>query len=55
MHSATKSVYEEVVYESYIEARLADQLEKNAAVRVYAKLPGCFEVPTPLGASIATG
>ena len=50
MHSATKSVYEQVVYESDVEARFADQLEKNAAVKVYAKLPGWFAVPTPLGA-----
>ena len=39
MRGATKSVYEEVVYESDVEARFADQLEKNAAVKVYAKLP----------------
>ena len=50
MHAATKSVYEEVVYESDVEGRFADQLEKNAAVKVYAKLPGWFAVPTPLGA-----
>ena len=50
MHAATKSVYEEVVYESDVEARFADQLEKNTAVKVYAKLPGWFAVPTPLGA-----
>ena len=40
MRAATKSVYEEVVYKSDVEARFADQLEKNAAVKVYAKLPG---------------
>ena len=50
MHAATKSVYEQVVYESDVEGRFADQLEKNAAVKVYAKLPGWFAVPTPLGA-----
>jgi restriction endonuclease len=27
----------------------AEQLEKNEAVKVYAKLPGWFKVPTPLG------
>ena len=47
--NATKSVYEQVVYESGIEAGFADQLEKNDAVSVYAKLPGWFRVPTPLG------
>ena len=50
MLGATKSVYEEVVYESDVEARFADQLEKNGSVKVYAKLPGWFAVPTPLGA-----
>ena len=30
-------------------ARFAEQLEKNEAVKVYAKLPGWFKVPTPLG------
>lgn len=47
--TAEKSVYEEVVYESDVEATFADQLEKNTAVKVYAKLPGWFTVPTPLG------
>jgi type III restriction enzyme len=46
---AKKSVYEDVVYEMGTEANFADQLEKNGAVRVYAKLPGWFQVPTPLG------
>ena len=44
-----KSVYEQVVYDSDTEARFADQLEKTTAVKVYAKLPGWFTVPTPLG------
>ena len=49
MLDTKKSVYEQVLHESAIEARFAEQLEKNAAVRVYAKLPGWFTVPTPLG------
>jgi type III restriction enzyme len=44
-----KSVYEQVVYDSDTEATFADQLEKNLAIKVYAKLPGWFTVPTPLG------
>ncbi len=44
-----KSVYEQVVYDSDTEAAFADQLEKNTAIKVYAKLPGWFTVPTPLG------
>jgi len=44
-----KSVYEQVVYDSDTEADFADALEKNDAIKVYAKLPGWFKVPTPLG------
>ena len=43
-----KSVYEKVVYDSDVEAAFADQLEKNLAIKVYAKLPGWFKIPTPL-------
>ena len=46
---ARKAVYEQVVYDSETEAAFADQLEKNTAIKVYAKLPGWFTVPTPLG------
>ena len=46
---AEKSVYEQVVYDSDTERNFADQLEKNTAIKVYAKLPGWFTVPTPLG------
>lgn len=45
----SKSVYESVVYQSANEARFAEQLENNTAVKVYAKLPGWFQVATPLG------
>jgi type III restriction enzyme len=38
-----------VVYDSEVERDFADQLEKNNAIKVYAKLPGWFKVPTPLG------
>ncbi len=49
LEETQKSVYEHVVYDSDTERGFADQLEKNDAVRVYAKLPGWFKVPTPLG------
>jgi len=38
-----------VVYDSAIERDFAESLEKNRAVKCYAKLPGWFKVPTPLG------
>jgi type III restriction enzyme len=50
MLDSKKSAYEQVVYDSAgVERPFAEQLEKNTAVRVYAKLPGWFKVPTPLG------
>ena len=50
MLAVEKSVYEHVVYDSSgIERGFAEQLEKNEAVKVYAKLPGWFKVLTPLG------
>ncbi len=46
----TKSVYEQVVFDSAgIEQTFAEDLERNTAVKVYAKLPRWFRVPTPLG------
>ncbi len=44
-----KSVYEHVVYDSGTERDFAQALELNESVKVYAKLPGWFKVPTPLG------
>jgi type III restriction enzyme len=44
-----KSVYQHVVYDSGVERDFAEALEHNEAVKVYAKLPGWFKVPTPLG------
>lgn len=49
MLDSGKSVYEQVVYDLGGERTFAEQLEKNTAVKVYAKLPGWFKVPTPLG------
>jgi type III restriction enzyme len=50
MLSVQKSVHEYVIYDSpYVERGFAEDLEKNPAVKVYAKLPGWFKVPTPLG------
>ena len=46
---STKGVYEQVVYDSQVERTFGDGLEKNTAIKVYAKLPGWFKVPTPLG------
>ena len=50
-----KSVYEQVVYNFDIERSFADELEKNSAVKVYAKLPGWFRLLMPLGLTILIG
>lgn len=45
-----KSIYEKVVFDSSgVEKSFAEDLEANEAVKVYAKLPSWFKVPTPLG------
>jgi type III restriction enzyme len=49
LQDALKSVFEAVVYDSDTEGNFAKDLEKNTAIKVYAKLPGWFTVPTPLG------
>ncbi len=46
---SSKSVYENVVYDSGVEKEFAEQLERDTTIKVYAKLPGWFTVPTPLG------
>ncbi len=50
LKDAQKSVFEHVIYDSGgVERTFAEQLEKNESVKIYAKLPGWFKVPTPLG------
>ena len=50
MLPVAKSLHEYVIYDSpQVERGFAQDLEKNEAVKVYAKLPGWFKVPTPLG------
>ena len=49
MVATKKSVYDYVIYDSDNEAAFAKDLERFTAVKVYAKLPRWFQVPTPLG------
>lgn len=49
MIDANKSVHEQVIYQSPTERTFAEDLEKNEAIKVYAKLPNWFKVATPLG------
>lgn len=49
MFESHRSVYDYVVYDSDVERGFAEELENNESVKVYAKLPAWFKVPTPLG------
>ena len=49
MVESQKSVYDYVIWDSPNEAKFAEKLETNSAVKVYAKLPRWFQIPTPLG------
>lgn len=49
MLKSNKSVYDYVVYDSGNEERFAEKFEKNNRVKLYAKLPDWFKIPTPLG------
>jgi type III restriction enzyme len=49
MIDVQRSVHEQVIYQSGNERSFAEELENNEAVKVYAKLPNWFKVPTPLG------
>ena len=49
MIESEKSIYEYVVFDSKNEESFANSFEKNSMVKVYAKLPAWFKIPTPLG------
>ena len=50
MLESQKTPYEYIVYDSTtVERPFAESLEKNKAVKVFAKLPPWFQIPTPLG------
>ncbi len=42
-------LYEYTVYDSDVEREFAEKLNANENVKVFAKLPGWFKIPTPLG------
>jgi type III restriction enzyme len=49
LRDTKRSIHEHVVFDSTTERDFADAMEKDDSVVVYAKLPGWFKVPTPLG------
>ncbi len=46
---APHSVYDQVIYDSEVEKRFVEGLEKRNDVKLYLKLPKWFTVPTPVG------
>lgn len=46
---AKRSVYADVLVDSQVERRFAEELEADESVNAFVKLPRWFRVPTPLG------
>jgi type III restriction enzyme len=44
-----KSIYEYVVYDSDVEREFARKLDEREDIRLFVKLPGWFEIETPVG------
>ncbi len=44
-----RHIYDHVVTDSNVEREFVEQLDKSSEVAVYAKLPGGFFIPTPVG------
>ena len=44
-----KSVYEYVVYDSEVEREFAQKLDERDDIKLFVKLPGWFEIDTPVG------
>ena len=47
--SVRKSVYDHVVYDSEVERAFAQRLDERDDIKLFVKLPGWFEVDTPVG------
>lgn len=44
-----KSVYDAIIYDSEIERKFAEDLDKREDIRLFVKLPNWFRVETPIG------
>ncbi len=44
-----KSIYEYVEYQSAVERRFAEALDKREDIKLFVKLPGWFQIDTPIG------
>jgi restriction endonuclease len=43
------SVYEYIVYDSQVEREFAQKLDGRTDIKLFVKLPGWFEIDTPIG------
>src|SRR5947208_11396052 len=43
------SIYDYVEYDSQIERRFAEELDKREDIKLFVKLPGWFQIDTPIG------
>lgn len=46
---ASKSVFDRVIYDSEIERKFAEDLDKREDIKLFVKLPSWFKVETPIG------
>jgi type III restriction enzyme len=44
-----KSIYDAVIYDSEIERKFAEELDKREDIKLFVKLPNWFKVQTPIG------
>ncbi|MDR3610318.1 MAG: DEAD/DEAH box helicase family protein [Ignavibacteriaceae bacterium] len=47
--NVNKSVYDAIIYDSEIERRVAEELDKREDIKLFVKLPAWFKVETPVG------
>lgn len=49
MVSASRSIYDHVIWDSEVEKKFVEGLERRNDIKLYVKLPAFFTVPTPIG------
>lgn len=49
MVSASRSIYDQVIWDSEVEKNFVEELEQRKNIKLYVKLPAFFTVPTPIG------
>ena len=43
------SIYDKIVYDSEVERRFAEELDKREDIKLFVKLPSFFKIETPIG------